>query len=158
MKEREICRTVREDLGEWARGALSPDRSLEIDAHLTSCADCRAEADQEQALVDLLGMYESEDPGPGFEASVMERIDREDRGGRTRGLRLAAVLGAGLAAAAAALLLVQQPGQEVGAGPRAEEIAMIRDLELYENLELVEMLDVLGDLEAIEALPEEEPI
>ena len=161
----DLCRTIRDDLGEWAREALLDGRTAEIEAHIAGCPVCRAEAERERALLVLLAQLPSPEPGAAFDAELASRLARQSAPGqrRVRPRRGLAVGGLAAVAAAAAALLVftTDTGEHAGlpgADPAAaEEFVVARDLDLYQNLELIELLDVLPDLEAIEALPEEEP-
>jgi len=164
MSEDSLCRTVREELGEWAREALPPGRVAEIQAHLEACPECATAAERERALHALLQAVPSAEPGPEFDAALAARLAAEPLPGeraRPHRLRLVAGGAAALAAAAAALLLLRagpvEPEGPTPDPPPLAELALVEDLDLYQNLELIELLDVLPDLEAIEALPEEEP-
>jgi len=163
MSTEELCSTIRDDLGEWARNALSAERAAEIEAHIESCPACRAEAERERALLNLLEQLPSPEPGPEFDAELEARLAREGAAGQRSSWSRLSLAAGGLAAvaAAAAALLVFVPDSgdraELPVAATAEELALARDLDLYQNLELIELLDVLPDLDAIEALPEEEP-
>jgi predicted anti-sigma-YlaC factor YlaD len=70
------CDNIHPLLPEYAAGALDgPDRAR-VDAHLTSCAACRAEADAYVDIADgLLLLAPSAEPPVGFESAVLARLD-----------------------------------------------------------------------------------
>jgi hypothetical protein len=117
------CEAWREDLAAWAVAQISPAREAALDAHLATCATCRAEADALLAVAATALAVDADrlapaPPGPaaagepaaadvGVEppADLGERIaGRIARERRARLLRRAVVAAAG--AAAAALVVV----------------------------------------------------
>jgi anti-sigma factor RsiW len=53
-----------------------------VEEHLAACPDCRAEYDSLRAVMDALTALEAPEPRRCLDASVMERITREDKGNR----------------------------------------------------------------------------
>ncbi len=87
--------------------ALAPGDHAALEAHLSSCAACRAELETQRAVAGLLRARLETPVRPGLEARVAARIDREagaDEG--WLGLANWRAWTAGLAPAAAALLVV----------------------------------------------------
>jgi hypothetical protein len=105
---------LRHDLGAHLLGALPPEEAAAVEAHLATCAGCRAERDDLLPAASALGELKAgspavpaaAEPAPaGLDALVLGRIERE----RARETRLAWARRGGLAAvagAAAALVLV----------------------------------------------------
>ncbi|MBV2357381.1 zf-HC2 domain-containing protein [Streptomyces sp. J2-1] len=62
---------VQQLLGAWALSACSPEEHKQVDAHLTGCAECTAEADQLRSAVDLLHPHMDLDLPPGLRAEVI---------------------------------------------------------------------------------------
>jgi anti-sigma factor RsiW len=56
------CPEVRAQLEDWADALLPPERRRQIEAHLASCADCRARAVSAQRLAALLSQVAPETP------------------------------------------------------------------------------------------------
>jgi anti-sigma-K factor RskA len=59
----------------YALGALEPDELAQVDAHLPTCAGCRAEADELLALTgSLASAVPARPPRPGLRAAVLRRV------------------------------------------------------------------------------------
>jgi hypothetical protein len=100
------CGGVRLSLGAYLLGALSrADRAL-VDAHLRTCANCRADVGSMNALPGLLGrVRETEvsrpvDPSPGLLDGMLCMVAEQRR--RNRRVRVAASVAAGLVLATTA--------------------------------------------------------
>ena len=115
--------------------ALDPD----VRAHLSSCAECRAGAAQEEALDRVLGADPNVEPRPGFDTRFFARLEQQRARKRVRWLF--AGLGLPALAAAAALLLTHRGATQ-------------DDLELAMNLDLVEDMEMLRRLDEVEAFAE----
>jgi anti-sigma factor RsiW len=105
---------VREALGAYVLGALDPEETAAVKAHLHGCPSCAAEHAGLAALPPLLGLAEEAGehapPSPAVEERVLDAFAREHRPARRshparprRSWRLP--LGAGIAGAAAAAAL-----------------------------------------------------
>ncbi|MCX5684434.1 MAG: anti-sigma factor [Planctomycetota bacterium] len=71
-----LCDQVREHLSAYLDKELTADLSAAVRAHLDSCADCRALADDLRATMNLLGRLPAR-PAPGHLADdVMRAIER----------------------------------------------------------------------------------
>jgi len=57
------CRTVLALLDRYVDGELTGDTGREIRSHLASCPSCRAEESATASLKELLGQYQSSNPG-----------------------------------------------------------------------------------------------
>jgi anti-sigma factor RsiW len=95
------CLEVRDSLSAWLDGELAPEVQALVDRHLESCAGCRRELAQLQALDQALGALETPAPA-GLPERVRARLWRPPRR-RWQSLALAAslvlgiLLGGGLA-------------------------------------------------------------
>ncbi len=126
-------RTVREELGAYALGALEPRERGAVDAHLRECPACREEVARLAALPGLLARLPDGGPegeGPAAPADLGERslatIAGRRRARRSRRRRWGAALGGAAAAAvvAAGLLVAGAGGGEDGGVPlRIEAVA-----------------------------------
>jgi anti-sigma factor RsiW len=146
------CEEVRPELVAYLDGELEEELRARVEAHLEGCEACRAERDAYART--LQQVEQSPPPGisPEFRRSFMERFDAEQKPGWFAGwLRPAALLGA--AAAAAVMVVVLWPGEETKPSP--DEAVIASHLELFSDFEAIRNLDVLEDLEFIEALDEE---
>jgi anti-sigma factor RsiW len=73
---------IKERIEEYLRGAGEQTDLAAFHAHLAACGDCSEEVEgmQRQArLLQLLRLSEEAEPGAGFYARVMERIDAQRR-------------------------------------------------------------------------------
>jgi hypothetical protein len=68
------CRDRLPDLVAYVDGELDAPRSAAIEAHLATCAACRAERELLAGTGRLLGAFAAPEPAPGFEARVRARI------------------------------------------------------------------------------------
>lgn len=133
---------LRHDLGAHLLGALSPEESAAVEAHLATCAGCRAERDDLLPAVGGLGELKAASPSvapaaepapAGLDALVLGGLERE----QARERRLAWVRRGGLAAvagAAAATVLVaglavtrDEPVPVVGPPTEQVEVASYDD-------------------------------
>lgn len=104
---------LRTDLGAYVLGALPADEAAVLEAHLATCAGCRAERDDLLPVAAVLGELRGDDRGAappatvpsGLDDLVLARLDREAaRERRTAWARRAGL--AAVAGAAAAVVLV----------------------------------------------------
>ncbi len=73
---------VRDYLEEHLRSKGTPDRLHDFHAHLSVCGPCRETVkrmEETSQLFDVLRLRTEQEPGPGFYARVMSRIDTEKR-------------------------------------------------------------------------------
>ncbi len=103
----------------YALGALSRDEQADFEAHLATCATCRAEV---QALRDVAGLLAHAAPDAAPPPELRERILREARRRRPRGTRRVPV--APWLAAAACLVLALATGYGYLRERRAREQAI----------------------------------
>ena len=71
------CESVRDHLPEWVGGALDGEELARVDEHLSSCPQCRGEAEVVRALVEI-----RPEPPVGLEARIQARLREELSGDR----------------------------------------------------------------------------
>lgn len=132
----------------------SPDFDDRFRARLAAerAASADPPPDPREAALDRLLDADRPEPSPGFDDRFRARLARERRAGRLRGRgRVRPWLGAlGLAAAAAVAAFVVWPRAVT---PDREPFGAGADPELLAHLD---MLEVYGEIEALEALEDEE--
>lgn len=106
-----VCEHMRQ-LSAYHDGELSPDARSRVEAHLALCAVCRRELQELRALSRLL----SESRVPGVAAACLERLHNRAVAASDR---FVVIVARGLAAAAAAILIVC--ALWVWSGPRQHE-------------------------------------
>jgi predicted anti-sigma-YlaC factor YlaD len=100
------CTEVREAAAEFALDILNSEERSVVAAHLIRCPECRAEVDALTAVgARLLELVPGTEPPLGFDRRVLAQV-RPDRNPGRRLLRRRPRLMAGLAAVAAAVVLV----------------------------------------------------
>ncbi|WP_164007511.1 anti-sigma factor family protein [Pyxidicoccus trucidator] len=147
-----------EDLTAYVDGELPPARRVEVEAHLGTCAGCRATHALLGNAVARLAELPAFEPSPHTRRAVLAKLDALPMPWweRLKVLLRPAVLvpSAGLAAALAVALLMAGPG--VDAPPELADPAV---MELAANLEVAEDYELLGldsaeDLEVVANLHE----
>lgn len=158
------CEGMRSELAAFLDDELPAEARARVEAHLGGCAGCRAELEGLWRALEAVDHLPATQPGQGFEAAFELALARE-RGSALRRLwtwlaRPVPALALGGAAAGllllAGLLWLRPTGMPPGAGTAPwDELAVVEQLDLYADLEAVEQLDLLEDLEAIESLEDE---
>jgi len=177
--ENPICESVRSMLPGFVDGDLSGDAHAYVQAHVSQCPACRREHDLLVASWDMLDSYVVPDVPGGFTEAVLRRANVASR--RRRWVRWTAAAAALFAIGVGSVWAwraAQRPSDAViastddghqtpdpktpGKRPHVEVAALpsedeelIRDLDVYENLELLRQLDMLSDFEVVENLSEE---
>jgi hypothetical protein len=117
------CQEVRPLLGGYVLGALEPDETAMVRAHLEVCRACAAEYDELAGLPELLDLgsrvqHRAEPVPPGLEERLLDAVARDRTGGRRRPrrprLRIAVPVAAALVAAVVAFAVVSGGGDEGG--------------------------------------------
>jgi anti-sigma factor RsiW len=146
-----------EDLTAYVDGELPPPRRAEVEAHLGTCAGCRATHALLRNAVARLAELPAFEPSPATRRAVLAKLDAlpEPWWERLKRLLRPAVLvpSMGLATAVAVALWVA-PGPDA-----PPELADPAEMELAANLELAEDYELLGldtaeDLEVVANLHE----
>ncbi|MBZ4414898.1 anti-sigma factor [Myxococcus sp. RHSTA-1-4] len=147
-----------EDLTAYVDGELPPARRAQVEAHLGTCAGCRATHALLSNAVTRLTELPAFEPSPATRRAVLAKLDAlpEPWWERLKRLLRPSVLvpSVGLAAAVAVALLVVSPGPD--APPELADPAV---MELAANLEVAEDYELLGldsaeDLEVVANLHE----
>jgi len=106
--QRPACDEVGPLLSELRAGELPPAIAERLTAHLEDCEACRAEAEAIGEIEASLRFEAAPEPGPAFAERVVGNLPQR-RSRRARLVRPLSLAGAGLAAAAAVLLLFGLP-------------------------------------------------
>jgi len=96
------CRSVTHRLGAYLDGELPPRQQAELDEHLASCSQCRAQAAALRHAEDALRMLRPTEPAPDLLHDLRRRLAAPS----ARSLRLIWAGGAAVAVAAAGLILL----------------------------------------------------
>lgn len=148
----------------------APSASAELEAHVQSCASCRAVVEQQSALNAVLSLDEPHRPGPGFDTRFFARLAGERAVAQKKrtlfSLRMWLWALVPAAAGAALLLARPEPEQAVPAEAHApaalleepDDFALVMDEDpaLLEELEVVQQLEDLEDLELLEGVDQAE--
>jgi len=123
--------------------------AAEVREHMLGCAQCREFTAEQCALEQLLGQLPEEQAGLGFDTRFFARLE-DERKSPTRRSWLRVWLALGPAALAALMLAVhlQKPLQPMASTPH-DDVALMRDLDLVEELPLLTKLE---EAEAYDAL------
>ena len=135
------------------------DESVELQQHLTECEACRGQRQREADLNRVLAPLEPVMPRPGFDTRFFARLKGEPR--RARRARYLPALWAllPLTAAAALFLLRPHPHTQPSSAPAAahpDQLALSRDLELVQNLDVLRSFDEVQDFQVLEQLDDSE--
>ncbi|MDR2892533.1 MAG: zf-HC2 domain-containing protein [Deltaproteobacteria bacterium] len=82
MQEHLSCLSCKRRLSAYIDGELAPALMTAVKAHLASCPACRLEYDALRAVMEVLYAQEAPEPRRGLDATVMDKITREERGYR----------------------------------------------------------------------------
>jgi len=124
---------------DYVNGVLDPEEAKRIEGHIGVCGTCTTEFERLKRLVAMTAIVETDDPGDRFNAEVWNRINRTSRGRRTRLVLIP------LAAAALALLFFL-PGDS---SDTTEDQAIVERLDLYQNLDVIDNMEMLMKLATI---------
>jgi anti-sigma factor RsiW len=159
MKEREsICQAKQTELVAYLDQELSKSERHSLQAHLETCAACRAELDELRASLGAVDSLPATEASSLFQAEFWERFESEKQlesgwFARLKPARLVWALGSAAAACALVLTLVMWPGTTQQSLPiGADELAIADQLDLFADYEVLEQLPLLEDLDVIEAL------
>jgi anti-sigma factor RsiW len=155
------CQRIEQDLVAYLDGRADPARRRQVDEHLLACPACRERALEFRALWSVLDEVPAISPSPAFDAAVRQRVAAEPRrASRWAWLVPSPRLGFALTAVlvlAVWLSSVRAPRQPpVAAAPQSSEteFAMIRELPVLEDYDVLQGFDALSELPVQQAVPQ----
>jgi len=131
MKTEHACQEIRPQLVALLDDQLDPARSQPVQAHLAACEACRAELDGLRRALQVVDGLPATEPSPDLPALA---------------------LGSALAVLALVVVLEIRPGT---VEPIRDEVMIANHLDLFADYEAIEQLDLLEDLDVLEALGDE---
>ena len=152
------CQDTQAELVALLDDQLGPDARERVEAHLADCPGCQAEL---AALRNALGVVDAlpaTAPAADLQARFEARLARERAGflgASWAWLRRpvpALAMGSGLAALALVAVLVMRPG-DLAEGQI--DAAIVNNMELFTDYEAIQHLDLLEDMDVLEALDDE---
>lgn len=155
------CQGMEQDLIAYLDGKASPAARRQVEAHLHACAACQERAEEFRAVWSVLDEVPVLSPSPAFDAAVRQRVNAEQsHAGWWAWLVPSPRLGfAATAVVALALWLsfTHIPSQPaVASVPRnSDEFAMIRELPVLEDYDVLQSFDALSEL-PVEAAPRDQ--
>ena len=151
------CERMETRLIVFLDGKATAAERREVEAHLESCADCRARAEEFRAVSALLDHAPVDGPSPAFDARMRAAVAAQPARGwftlvewGVPALRTAAAL-AVLALVAWWVAMLPTPNDQVVQMTPSEEFQLIRDLPVLEDY------DVLANFEVLSQLPPPKP-
>lgn len=148
------CERMETKLIAFLDGKATPAERRAVEAHLESCAACRARAEEFRAVSALLDHAPVDDPSPAFDARMRAAVAAEPARGwftlvewGVPALRSAAAL-AVLALIASWVMMLPAANNDVVQMTPAEEFQIIRDLSVLEDYDVLANFDVLSQLPA----------
>ena len=151
------CKEVKPELVAYLDGELPDATRSQVEAHLESCAACRAERDALAATLKSLDDLPATRPSSNLAEHFWTRFQEAKQKGFKAGFlslfkwpRPVWVGAAATACLLAAVLLVLPKDQPV----EKAEAAIASHMDLFADYETIKNLDILEDLEYIEALDE----
>jgi len=133
---------VSEELTALVDGELTPADQARVEEHLAGCATCAAERTLLLGALGRLGAVEPIEPSADLRRKVLNALDAEPQGARSwfQSIFTARFLVPAVAAGGAALALAFAVARPVPEGG-------------MDDLEVAERLDLLQDLDVVEAAP-----
>ena len=151
------CKEVEPDLVAYLDGELQDAARSQVEAHLESCAACRAERDSLAATLESVASLPATRPSSNLAEQFWTRFQEARQKGLKAGFlslfkwpRPVWVGAAATACLLAAVLLVLPQDKPV----EKSEADIAAHMDLFADYETIKNLDILEDLEYIEALDE----
>jgi len=151
------CEDVREEFLAWVDEELSSGQQAAVEDHLSGCPSCRKELAGLQRTLGLLQSLPTCQPSEGFARSFWQRLAREPRrapfwiGSFGWGKAIALAAGLVLCVVLSGLLWLRAPGEQ---WMSREDREIATRLELFQDFDAIAQLDLLEDMDVIEALPD----
>lgn len=82
-----LCHEINKLLPDYLTGTISESERFAVESHLSSCPECRSEADTITTVWSRIGVLGEEEPSPGFRAAFYARLEDETRDLEKRGSR-----------------------------------------------------------------------
>jgi len=165
------CEDVEKGLIAYAHGLAAVGERRDVEAHLATCAACRARVGEFRVVSTLLGEVPAIEPSFGFDARVRQKIAAEPQRGWL-GLAWFApqarlVLSAAMLVALTVWLVklpanpshgtVTTPTAMAVASPSDQDFDAVKDLGVLENYDVVTNMDALSQLVPAKAPENQKP-
>ncbi len=153
------CTGMENKLVEYLDGRAKPTERRAVEEHLSSCAECRARAEEFRALWSALDDVPMLSPSPSFDAALRARIAAEPAPRRfwdwlpspRLGFAVTAlvVMSVWLSSSGPRIPTIQTPLQMPATQTSADaEFGMIQNLPVLENYDVLSKFDALTELPA----------
>lgn len=162
------CDDIILKLPDYLERHLGPAEAADVYQHLRSCQDCRAEADRQEAVWELLAVDEPAEAPAELARRVLARVRQEDRPEPAellsfppwrRWAALAFAAAAALLIVFGALLFQHAPRQGPSLASLSEEerqavshLELLEDYDILEHLDILEKLEISGNREEVQNL------
>jgi anti-sigma factor RsiW len=147
------CQGMEQDLIAYLDGKANPALRRQASEHLLACSACRERAEEFRALWSVLDEVPAISPSPAFDAAVRQRVAAEPRrAGFWAWLVPSPRLGFALTAVVALAIWLssvqapRQPAVAVAPASSETEFAMIRELPVLEDYDVLQGFDALSEL------------
>ena len=151
------CKEVKPELVAYLDGELQDSIRSDVEAHLESCAACRAERENLASTLRSLESLPATEPSANLAEQFWTRFsESKDKGVKAGLLSLfkwprPVWVGAGVTAGLLAVVLLVLPKDKP---VEKAEAAIASHMDLFSDYETIKNLDILEDLEYIEAMDE----
>jgi len=153
------CHKFQKELVAYLDGELEESLRSQLDQHLGECSACRAAKEALELTLQQLDSLPATELSPEAKAKFWERFEREKNQNVLDQIfawlhrpRIAMLLGAGVAAGIVAVMILVRPAGTLVS--QADKV-IASHIELFDDYETIRNLDVLEDIEFIEALDDE---
>jgi len=151
------CEDIEKGLIAHIHARATAGERRDVEAHLASCAACRARAEEFRSVAALLGEVPAVEPSFGFDARMRQRIAAEPQRGWFEWFAPQARLAVSAAMLVALTVWMVRPGKAPGgsaptpattaaAAASDQDFDAVRDLGVLENYDVVTNMDALSQL------------
>lgn len=154
------CDQILREIPDYLEGLLEAPEAARVAEHLSACPACRAEAERQEAVWEMLGADEPVEAPADLARRVLERAAPREGSGPAGILRFVprrrwavpALAAAAVLVLAVGALVLQRASKEAPplAGLTEEERQVVAHLDLLEDYELLDNLDMVENLELLE--------